>query len=523
PAGLALQWAKPLAERFGVSVLITDAGAEELPAERKFPVFSGVVRSVKGYLGAFEVEWEQADPIDLENRSRSERFDLVLDLQPQPALDMPQPPQGYFAPGADPLALTGALQQLTPMVGEFEKPKFFLYKEKICAHSRSEIVGCTKCIDVCSARAITSEIEENRVKVEPHLCMGCGGCATVCPSGAMTYAYPRVADVGVRIKTLLQTYRDAGGQEPVLLFHNGGDGRELIARLAQGGRGLPVNVIPLEVFHIASLGLDMMLGCIALGATQFIILSSGSEPKDYLGALHAQLGYAQAILLGLGFGGGHFRLIEAQDAAALERAVWNLGTARALPPATFNLSNEKRTTLDFIFDHLLKHAPEPKEEVALAAGAPYGRVIVNRQTCTMCMACVGACPEGALLDAKETPQLKFIERNCVQCGLCEKTCPEDAISLAPRLLLGREAQSAVVLNEAEAYNCVRCGKPFATRHIIENMVGRLSSHSMFPTAESLRRLRMCADCRVLDMMEMENKGGMSIHDYIGGGRKGDTP
>ncbi|MGH8649558.1 MAG: 4Fe-4S binding protein, partial [Burkholderiales bacterium] len=309
----------------------------------------------------------------------------------------------------------------------------------------------------------------------------------------------------------------------VLLFHNGSDGRELIARLARGGRGLPVNVIPLEVFHIASLGLDMMLGCIALGATQFILLSSGSEPKDYLGALHAQLGYAQTILLGLGFGGGHFRLIEAQDAAALEQAVWNPGTARALPPATFNLSNEKRTTLDFIFDHLLKHAPAPKEEVALSAGAPYGRVIVNRQTCTMCMACVGACPEGALLDAKETPQLKFIERNCVQCGLCEKTCPEDAISLAPRLLLGREAQSAVVLNETEPYNCVRCGKPFATRHIIENMVGRLSSHSMFPTAESLRRLRMCADCRVLDMLEMENKGGMSIHDYIGGGRKGDIP
>ncbi len=508
PAGLALQWAQPLAERFGVSVLITDAGGEELPAERKFPVFSGVVRSVKGYLGAFEVEWEQANPIDLENRSRSERFDLVLDLQPQPALDMPQLPQGYFAPGADPLALAGALQQLTPMIGEFEKPKFFLYKEKICAHSRSEIVGCTKCIDVCSARAITSEVEENRVKVDPHLCMGCGGCAAVCPSGAMTYAYPRVADVGVRIKTLLKTYRDAGGQEPVLLFHNGSDGRELIARLARGGRGLPVNVIPLEVFHIASLGLDLMLGSVALGATQFIILSSGSEPKDYLGALHAQLGYAQAILLGLGFGGGHFRLIEAQDAAALEQAVWNLGTARALPPATFNLSNEKRTTLDFVFDHLLKHAPQPQEQVALAAGAPYGQVTVNKQTCTLCMACVSACPESALLDAKERPQLRFIERNCVQCGLCEKTCPEDAISLAPRLLLTKQAKSEVVLNEAEVFACIKCGKPFATRQMIDNMLGRLASHSMFAEPGALERLKMCGDCRVIDLLQNAKHGSI---------------
>lgn len=523
-AGAALRWARQSAEHLGVSVLITDAGREELPAERKFSVFWGVVRSVKGYLGAFQVEWEQANPIDLERaeQSRSERFDLVLDLQLQPALTMPQLPQGYFAPGTDPIALAGALQELKQMVGEFEKPKYFVYKEKICAHSRSETTGCTRCIDVCSARAITSELEENRVKVEPHLCMGCGGCASVCPSGAMTYAYPRVSDIGARIKAVLQTYSNAGGRDPVLLFHNTTDGREIIAQLARRGRGLPENVIPLEVFHIASLGLDVMLGCIALGANGFLILSAGSEQRDYLAALQQQLGYAQEMLSGLGFGEGHFRMIEAEEAAALEQAVLNLGTTRALPPATFNLSNEKRTTLDFVFDHLLKHAPAPKEEVALSAGAPYGQVIVNKQTCTLCMACVGACPEGALLDAKEAPQLRFIERNCVQCGLCEKTCPEDAISLAPRLLLGRQAQSAVVLNEAEPYNCVRCGKPFGTKQLIESMVGRLSSHSMFTTDATRRRLRMCADCRVIDMMEMENKGGMSIHDYIGAGGKGDT-
>jgi formate hydrogenlyase subunit 6/NADH:ubiquinone oxidoreductase subunit I len=131
------------------------------------------------------------------------------------------------------------------------------------------------------------------------------------------------------------------------------------------------------------------------------------------------------------------------------------------------------------------------------------------------MACVGACPEAALLDSKEAPQLKFIERNCVQCGLCEKTCPEGAISLTPRLLLGSEAKSAVVLNAAEPYACVRCGKPFATRQMIENMVGRLRSHSMFATGDALNRLQMCADCRVIDMMEKQ--GDTNILDFRGGG------
>ena len=125
------------------------------------------------------------------------------------------------------------------------------------------------------------------------------------------------------------------------------------------------------------------------------------------------------------------------------------------------------------------------------------------------MACVGACPESALLDAKELPQLKFIERNCVQCGLCEKTCPEQAITLTPRLLLSAQATSAVVLNEAEVFACVKCGKPFGTKQMIERMVTRLGAHSMFAEPGALERLKMCSDCRVIDLMQNARHGSIS--------------
>jgi ferredoxin len=326
---------------------------------------------------------------------RSERFDMVLDLGTPPLLRMHQPPQGYLAPGRDPLEQAQAARKLAQMIGEFEKPKFFAYREKICAHSRSEIAGCTQCIDICSTAAISAD--GDHVKVDPHLCMGCGACASVCPSGAMSYAYPRVADVGLRVKTLLATYHKAGGEQACLLFHNATDGRELVARLGRRGKGLPARVIPLEAFHIASLGIDTLLGAVAYGAAQVMIASSGSEAAEYLVSLKRQLGFAQQIVSALGYGTGHFRLIEAHDSAALEDATWGLPAAAAVPPAAiFNWSNEKRATLDFVFDHLLKHAPQPQEQIALAAGAPYGQVVVNRQTCTLCMACVGACPESAL-------------------------------------------------------------------------------------------------------------------------------
>ena len=569
PAGVALGWAERLAGQLSVNVLITGAEAgADLPIERRYPVYSGQGVTLHGYLGAFEATWEQANPIDLEvctrcnacikacpesaidysyqiqldkckahrkcvdacgivgaiqfdraERARSERFDLVLDLSAEPLMKLAQPPQGYFAPGRDALEQALAVTQLLTLVGEFEKPRFYAYKEQICAHSRSEVVGCRRCLDVCSTQAITSETKANRVSVEPHLCMGCGGCATVCPSGAMTYAYPRVSDLGARVRTVLQTYDRAGGRDAVLLFHNAADGRALVGQLARRGRGLPANVIPLEVHHIASLGLDTMLGCLVMGAAAVRLLAAGSEGEEYLAALREQLGFGRAILAGLGYGEDHLGLIEAADGGKLAAAVWNLPRPRGIPVASFNLSNEKRTTLEFVFDHLHAHAAQSSDEIALPAGAPYGRVEINRQTCTLCLACVGACPEGALLDAKDAPQLKFIERNCVQCGLCEKTCPEDAITLSPRLLLTRQATSAVVLNEAEPYQCVRCGKPFATRQMIENMVGRLGAHSMFATDAAKRRLQMCADCRVIDMME--NKAETSILDYgQPGGRDG---
>lgn len=490
-AEVAIGWAERLAGQREVTVLALGSlpVAGDLPDDAGIAVEAGDAIKLAGHLGAFRLNWYAAGV------EMTAEFDAVLDLSPSPLINRVELPQGYAAPGRDPLDQALAVIALLGFDGEFEKPRYVAVNERLCAHSRSTIAGCSNCIEVCATEAIVSAGDS--IKLDPYLCQGCGTCTTVCPSGALAYQYPRVADAGVAIKQQLKAYREAGGSQPCLLFYSAEVGRKQLAALKRGGQSLPHNVIPVETWSADAVGLDLLLGAVALGACQVVVLGSGSHD---LAPLRQQAKFGQSILNGMGYAGEYLRIVDGENPRWLaELGAWQAPVA--VPVAEFRLLADKRTTLEFVIDHLLRHAPAVAESIDLPHGAPFGSVAVS-DACTLCMSCTSACPAGALKAAADAPRLSFIERNCLQCGLCANTCPEKAITLTPRLLL-KDRRHERILKEAEIFCCTACGKPMGAKPIIDNMLAKLAGHSMFASPEAIARLSMCADCRVVDLIQNE--------------------
>lgn len=507
----AIEAAQLLKDHLDVTVMITRPEALAPSRVNEFPVVKGTIRSAKGHLGAFEIVVDQfaaaapssrnALAFETARDGAVSHCDIIVDLSGEsPLFSAPALRDGYVrADPGDPTAMLRAVIKARDLVGSFDKPRYIAFHDELCAHARSRIVGCHRCLDLCPTAAI--EPAGEHVAIDAAICAGCGQCAAACPTGAAAYALPPADALMRKLRALLIAYREAGGKNPILLVHDEDHGGALIDALARYGAGLPANVLPLMVNEVTQVGLETIAAAFAYGASAVRLLLR-ARPRHDIAGLTKTLALAQPLLGALGY--GTLGSIEVDDPDALGAALGAIearaGSSRA---ASFTPLGPKREVMQLALRELHRAAPTPVDVVALPQDAPFGAVEIDVAGCTLCLACVSACPTGALGDDAERPLLRFSEDACVQCGLCKATCPEKVITLRPQIDFRAATALSRVLKEEEPFHCIRCGKPFGVKSTIERVVAKLTDrHWMYPQgSKRLEALKMCEDCRIVAASE----------------------
>ncbi len=492
--------AAQLCDTLAVTVLQTDTS--DVPLDRRFDVVRGQVRNLNGALGQFEVRidgFAQLLPggrgafgFSAAKDGAVSECDLVIDLTGEPAMvPAPHKREGYLrADPRQPAAVEALLAEAVQMVGTFEKPLYIALEPALCAHSRAEQTGCSKCLNICPTGAITSA--GDHVAIDPMICAGCGACAALCPSGAIVYDAPPVSAVFRRLDALSSTYRKAGGTAPRLLVHDADHGDEMITLAARFGRGLPADVIPFAMDSLAAFGHAEMMAALSCGFASVDVLLAPRTERD--------TPQHEAALANALSGGGRVQVIDMVDPDALSDHLYGNDTPKPVASPSLPIGTRRQVA------RVAAKAMVPEAEILpLPENAPYGAVLVDTDACTLCLSCVSLCPSGALGDNPDLPQLLFQEDACLQCGICATICPETAITLEPRMNLTDAAFSQVVLNEEEPFACIECGALFGVKSTIEKITEKLAGkHSMFATSDAAKMIQMCDNCRIQAQYHSQN-------------------
>ena len=492
-ADVAIAAAERLCDALAVTVLLEPG--EDMPLDRRYETIRGRLKKVSGTFGQFDAEIDAVEMMIAAGRgdfaataprdgARS-RCDIILDLSGNtPLFPAPEKRDGYLRadPGSQ-TAVADVVFEAAQLVGTFEKTLFLTLDPHLCAHSRAGKTGCSNCLDICPTGAILPA--GDHVDVDPLICAGCGACSSLCPSGAIKYDAPPVATLNARARTLAETYLQAGGENPVLLVHDDSHGAEMIALAARFGRGLPGNVLPLSVGALTGFGHAEMLAALASGFCAVHVLPSPRTERD---PINREMALAAAM-----GGAGRLFLLDVDTPDAMADALYDAPvTPQEARPVL--LMGDRRQVARMAAKALLDPQDGP---VPLPENAPYGAVLVDADSCTLCLSCVSLCPSGALVDNPDKPELRFQEDACLQCGLCTNVCPEQAISLQPRFDPSDEVMKLRTLNEEEPFCCIECGAPFGVKSTVEKILEKLEGkHAMFAGAGAGRLIQMCDDCRV---------------------------
>ena len=369
------------------------------------------------------------------------------------------------------------IETLKANINSYSYKKFTTYDKTICQYDGRREVVCSKCEEVCPTVAITKDDKTKTLTFSQIDCHGCGGCISVCPSGALDYAPSNKEALFEMSKFYKNTHP--------LIIPSKMNIQDLEVSLKE-------NILPFAIEGEKFLDETAFLTLLQMSGSQVIFysdfLSKGTNDAiRIVNDIYQKRYEKKAILV-------------AMNKEELENAIKEVSFVEN---TYFNFNQETLKKRE-IFSHRLQKivGNDNLGEVITGEHIHYGKVQVNQDTCTLCLVCVGACNVGALIaDAKDNT-LRLNPSICTSCGYCEISCPEkdcltikrDVIELEPNWFKEN------ILAQDKLFACVECGKEFATVKSIEKIASIMSPiFSSDPVKE--RSLYCCADCKPKIMMQ----------------------
>lgn len=432
-----------------------------------FSINEEILKDIKGHIGNLQVTVidDEDDEIVL-NVSQIVWFD---------AKQMGLNQSGTFDPNLS--TVEEIIKTLKQNINSYSYKKFTTYNQNICQyHGRREEI-CSKCEEVCPTVAITKDDKTKTLAFSQIDCHGCGGCVSVCPSGAIDYA-PSNKEA---LFEMSKFYKDT---HPLVIPQK--------MSMQTLEVSLKENILPFAIEGEKFLHESTLLTLAQMSGSQVIFYSDflSKGTKDSIRILNDiyQKRYSKDAI------------IVVMNKEELEEAIKEVSF---IENSYFNFNQEGLNKRE-IFSHRLQKIVGNDNLGVVQTGehVHYGKVEVNEANCTLCLVCVGACNVGALIaDAKDNT-LRLNPSICTSCGYCEVSCPEkdcltikrDIIELEPNWFKDN------VLAQDKLFACVECGKEFATTKSIEKIASIMGPIFASDPVKH-RSLYCCADCKPKIMMQ----------------------
>ncbi|MBT3352678.1 MAG: 4Fe-4S binding protein [Nitrospinaceae bacterium] len=362
-------------------------------------------------------------------------------------------------------------------------------KESLCAADE----GCRVCSSECPHKALS--VENGQMILSKGKCTGCGACVSLCPRGAFEFPGASLSQFEAQAGVLLGGANLPSVQHGIMFLCGA-----LATQLHQGGEGnanFPAGWLPVEVPCLGMVTPSWILQSLSRGATAVGLLPCRADECKYgdREGLEGRVDYCRTLMKKIGLSEDSVRLFGLEE---LEDFVPSNGDILVASTNGTNGTSASLANIDFSpagnGKACLKMAAQQNfspEMVLTHTHSPNG-VIEVLDGCTLCGACVNACPADALkLEPDETGiSLKFSSLSCVACAGCLNVCPENIMALEKKTDFMALTQESKLLFRDTAPRCENCGEPVAPKAMLDRIGGILEDH---PALSALSKY--CLDCR----------------------------